>query len=126
MAKFAGTWLSGTPGDTCKVLRLDVRDQDGVAWGTSVGTGWTPTLEVRQVDGTSIAATLTGSWEDSSDAAALFTVGASSALVPASTGDPNVFADYDAILVLSKAGVVARIAADFNSEPFRIRVQAWP
>lgn len=126
MSRYAGTWLAGTPGDTVKVLRLDVRDQDGVIWGTSVGLGWTPTLELRLVDGTALATTLTGTWEDASDGAALFSIGASSSLVPASTGDPNVFADYDAILVLTKAGAVARVASDFNGEPFRVRVQAWP
>lgn len=128
MSIYAGKWLSGTPGDTTKILRLPVLDQDGVAWGTAVSTGWTPTLECRLPDDTGLTATLTGTWEDTNEAAALFTVGAESSLVPAPTtpATPNVAAEYECVLVLTKSGVTARIGADEDCTPFRIRVQAWP
>lgn len=128
MSVYAGKWLSGTPGDTTKILRLPVMDQDGTPWGEAVSTGWTPTLECRLPDDTTLAATLDAEWEDADEAAVLVTVGAESDLVPDPTDPvtPNVFADYECILVLTKAGVTARIGADADCTPWRIRVQAWP
>jgi len=126
MAKQVGTWLYDTTasaGESVKRLRLDVRNADGVGWGTAVGMGWTPTLEVRKVGDGALFATITGTWEDATESAALFAIGLEASLVPAVGADPI---DYDAILVMTFGSNVSLNAADEGAEPFRFRVQRWP
>jgi hypothetical protein len=118
---YVGTWLYGESGDDVKVLRLGVRDEHNVGWGTAVGLGFTPTLEVRKAYGATLYATLSGAWEDSTQTAALFALGQAPCLVPA-TG----FVEYYAILVLKKAGVRGNFASDSQRQPFRFRVERWP
>jgi hypothetical protein len=118
---YVGTWLYGESGDDVKVLRLGIRDEHNIGWGTAVGLGFTPTLEVRKVYGSALFATLSGEWEDSTEVSALFVLGQAPCLVP-TTG----FTDYYAILVLSKVGVRGNFAADAQRQPFRFRVERWP
>lgn len=124
-ARYVGTWY---PGDNVRLLRIDVRDDSRVPWGTSVGLGYTPELEVRRPSDTTLVATLYGAWQDSTDTAALFTIGAASVLAPSQTvpATHNLYADYEATLVLTNGGSVARFWADGNSTPFGFRMQAWP
>jgi hypothetical protein len=127
MAKFVGTWNFDTTNnapDSVKTLAFDVKDPlTGDVWGTAVSTGWTPTLHVRAPGGSTLLATVTGAWEDATEARALFTLGAASTLVPAVGAAPI---DYEALLVLTKSGVSAMIAADGEAEPYAFRVKRWP
>jgi hypothetical protein len=127
MSKYVGTWVydsTHSTGDTVKTLRLDVRDSSGVAFGTAVGLGWTPKLEIRKAGDTTLLLTLTGSWEDVLVCdAALFSIGAANTLVPAAGLAPI---DYEALLVMDNAGQYSMNAADDNSEPFAFRVARWP
>jgi len=127
MSVFVGTWVYDTTNnapDEVKTLAFNVKDPlTGDVWGTAVSTGWTPTLQVKRLGGTAIVATVTGSWEDATEARALFTLGAATVLVPAAGAAPI---DYEALLVLTKAGVSAVIGADGNAEPYAFRVSRWP
>lgn len=131
MSKYVGTWVYNTAAavaDTVKTLRLDVRDASNVGWGTAVGLGWTPTLEVRLAgdDGTTApVATITGAWEDGTQSAALFQIGAVTALVPTA---PTVSIDYEALMVMTSPtpGSVGVSAADDEAEPFAFTVTRWP
>jgi hypothetical protein len=118
---YVGTWLYGEAGDDVKVVKLKVRDEHNVGWGDAVGTGFTPTLEIRKAYGSALYATVSGAWEDSTENAALFALGQAPCLVP-TTG----FIDYYAILVLSKVGVRGNFASDAQRQPFRFRVERWP
>lgn len=128
MGKYVGTWLSGSPGDAVKLLRLSVRDTAGVGWGTAVSLGWVPTLEVRKAGDTTLFATLTGTWEDADEDAALFAIGAASSLAPVATvpATPNQYIDYESIIVMTKSGQVGRVASNDQAASFDFRVQAWP
>ena len=126
MSKFVGTWVysaAASAGDTVKTLRLDVRDRSGVGWGTAVGLGWTPTLEVRLAGDDALVSTITGTWEDGTQSAALFQIGSVSALVPASGAGPL---DYEALLIMTLGSDIAVSAADDESEKFAFRVERWP
>ena len=126
MAKYVGTWVydsTASTGDSVKLLRLDIRDSAGVGWGTAVGIGWTPTLEVRNAGDATLVATVTGAWEDATQAAALFSLGTVSALVPAASAAPI---DYEGLLVMTNGAAVSMNAADDESEPFAFRVSRWP
>lgn len=124
-AKYVGTWY---PGDNVRLLRFDVRDDSRSPWGTAVGSGYTPTLEVRKAGTTAVFAILSGAWEDSTDTAVLFSPGAETLLVPAQTSPATqgLYQDYDAILVLTRGLAVARLGSDGVASPFRIRIQVWP
>lgn len=126
MSKYVGTWVYDTTasvGDSVKALRLDVRDASGVGWGTAVGLGWTPTLEVRVAGDDAIVATITGTWEDGTESAALFQIGTVAALVPAVGALPI---QYEALMVMTFSPYVAVSAADDESEPFAFTVKRWP
>ena len=117
-SKYVGTWYAG---DNVHLLRLDVRDDSRVPWGTVVGKGYCPTLEVRRAGSSTVYALVCGTWQDSTNAAVLVAPGAVPILAP-STG----FADYDFILLLSNGAKVARLAADGAAQPFSMRVQVYP
>lgn len=126
MSKFVGTWVynsAASSGESVKTLRLDVRDKSGVGWGTAVGLGWTPTLEVRLAGDDALVATITGTWEDGTETAALFQIGTVSALAPAAAAGPL---DYEALMVMTLGANVSTAAADDESEPFAFRVERWP
>ena len=124
-SRFVGTWYVG---DNVRVLRLDVRDDHGVAWGAAVGPGYTPTLQIRKPNDTTIFATLSGAWEDGTDTAVLFAIGGATVLYPAATSpvSANVFADYEAVLVLTNANAVTILGADGQANPFTFRIKAFP
>ena len=117
-SKYVGTWYAG---DNVHLLRLEVRDDSRVAWGTAVGLGYVPTLEVRKAGSTTLFTTLTGAWQDATNAAVLVAPGSVTILAPTSG-----YSDYDFILVLTKGSSVARLAADGASQPFTFRVQVYP
>lgn len=119
MAHFVGSWIQGDDG---KYLRLSIRTQSNVGWGVEVGTGWTCKLEVRKPGATSLFATLTGSWEDATEVAALFGIGASGVLDP--TTEDSL--DWEAVLLLEKGGQEVRVGADDDRYPFGFTVTRWP
>lgn len=121
--QYVGTWLVGEGTDWAKVLRLRVRTDNNVKWGTAMGTGYDCALEVREAYGSTLYAVVTGAWEDSTHAACLFALGQASCLIPA-VG--TKYKEYDAILVLSKPGSRANLAADSNRKPFRFRIERFP
>lgn len=123
MNAFVGTFVVG---DNVNTLRLEVTDSDGVPWGTAVSTGWTVELEVRKAGVSTLVSTLTGSWEDATEAAALFTVGTVAALAPAAGVESQ---DYEGILVLTKLTSEARLGVGNNTDgvtPFQFKVRSWP
>ena len=140
MSKYVGTWVYDTAsskGDTTKALRLDIRDDAGVPWGTAVGLGWSPTLRVRLFGGTAIVDTITGGWEDATNTAALFAIGDEvsvgvhsfvtiTSLKPTLVTDPPI--DYEAMLVMVSAGGthVGVVGVDGNAEWFAFTVRRWP
>lgn len=120
--RYVGTWVYGTSAsDNVRMLRFKVRDADGVGWGSSMGTGYTPYLEVRKVGATAIFATVTGSWADSTEKDALFSLGTAAALAPVSG-----YQDYEFYLVIKKAGVLAYLGSDDDAGLFLFRAQRWP
>lgn len=124
MAKFVGTWVydsAASLGDSVKTLRMAIEDDNGLPWGTAVSTGWTPTLQAKKVGETSVFATLTGSWEDSTQGAALFAIGAETTLVPASGAQT-----YESQLIMTYPGNIAVNAADDQAETYLFTVQRWP
>lgn len=123
MLPFVGTFVVD---DDVNVMRLEVTDSDGSPWGTAVSTGWTVELEVRKAGVQTLLTTLTGSWEDATEAAALFTIGTVAALEPAAGLESQ---DYEALLKLTKVTNVARLGAGNNTDgvvPFCFKVRAWP
>ena len=141
MSKYVGTWVYDTTagkGDTVKSLRLDIRDNSGVPFGTSVGLGWTPTLQVRLAGGTALVDTITGDWEDATNAAALFAIGdevsagvhtfvaPTTSLKPTLATDPPI--DYEAMLVMKDAGLTHRaiMGVDDQAEWLAFTVKRWP
>ena len=117
-----GTWVYGSSGaDAVRVLRLKVRDADGVGWGTAVGTCYTPYLEVRKAGLSTVFLTITGSWADSTEADALFSIGGATTLSPTSGTQ-----DYECYLVLSKPGVMGYFGADDDAGLFTFRARRWP
>lgn len=127
MSQYVGTWVYNTAAtlpESVKLLRLDVKTNTGAGWGTAVGLGWTPTLEVRAAGKrTALAATITGSWTDGTEVAATFDIGAATALAPAAGGDD---AFYEAQLVMTNAGVRSTVGADEDSETYLFIVKRWP
>jgi hypothetical protein len=124
MGVYVGTWVydsAAGQGDTVKALRLDWRDRQDRPWGTAVGLGWTPTLQVRLRDDVNVYANVTGSWEDATESAMLFMLGTASALVPAS-GSTN----YEALLVMTYAGGRSLLASDDESDTFDFQIRRWP
>ena len=123
--KYVGTFYSG---DNVRVLRFDVRNDAGLPWGTAVGTGYFATLEVRRVNSPTVVAVLCGDWENSTCAAVLFAPGAIGILFPTATSPAtaDLYVDYEATLVLSKGGNLARLGADGTTDPFTFRIKAWP
>jgi hypothetical protein len=98
-ARFVGTWVyssATTPTDASRVLRLKIRDASGVGWGTSVGTGYSPYLEIKKAGVDTLFATISGTWSDSTQSDALFALGAVSALRPTIE-----YQDYEGYLVLT-------------------------
>jgi hypothetical protein len=142
MAQKLGTWVYDTKsskGDTTKLSRLDIRDEQGRPWGTAVGLGWSPTLEVRRAGDAAIVATVAGAWEDATDAAALFSIGdettitfeaGTTTLVPvvAAPPVPNSALRYEGQIVMIDAGGTHRgvPGADGQAEWFEFTVQRWP
>lgn len=120
MAIYAGTWIQADEG---KYLRLDVRSASNEPWGTVMGTGWTCKLEVRAPGATALTATLTGSWEDATETAALFAITATSTFDPAAGEDRKT---WEAILRLESGGTVVRMGADDDRQPFSLTVLRWP
>lgn len=123
MNTFLGAWVVG---DSVNRMRLSVTDESGVPWGTAAGTGYTPTLEVRRAGGSALVTTITGSWEDATEAKALFIIGSNASLEPAAG---VVEVEYDGILVLTKAASVAKFGAGNSANgllPFQFKVCAWP
>ncbi len=123
MSKYIGTWLSGSVTDGVKAARMAVYGPAGGVWGTEMGTGWTPTLEVRLDGDDELLLTITGDWEDATEAKARFMIGEATSLAPVS---PARYVDYEAIMVLERSGVQAPLTADDQAEVFKFRVQAWP
>jgi hypothetical protein len=124
MARFVGTWTYDTTNsepESVKVMRLDVRDSAGLGWGSAVSLGWTPYLQVKKAGAAALVATITGAWEDATETAALFDIGAAG-LQPAADAGPI---DYEGMLVLAKSGHES-IQPDDLSEPYTFRVQRWP
>jgi hypothetical protein len=117
-ARFVGTWITG---DNVRVLSLSVRDNNNVGWGTSVGKGYVPSLEIKAANDTILLTSVAGVWSDSTETEALFSPGIITSLYPTSG-----HADYDFLLYMTKPGYVAKIAADDNAEPFRFRLQRYP
>ena len=109
--------------DNVRNMRLAITDKNGVAWGTAVATGYAVAIQCRIPGAAALTATVTGSWEDSTDGAALFTVGNVSALQPAAGLDSQ---DYDFLVYLTKSSNVARIGYGPTDLPFRFRVAKWP
>lgn len=123
MNTFLGSFVVG---DTTNRPRLTVTDDTGVPWGTAVGTGWTPTLEVRKAGDDALVTTLTGTWTDGTESACTFNVGGAAALAPAA-GVASV--EYDAILILTKLAQIAKFGAGDGRAgllPFQFKVFAWP
>ena len=124
MPENIGYWMYSTvasAGEAVKTLRVEIKDDNNVPWGTAVGSGWTPLLECRKSGTSSVFATVSGTWEDSTEGAALFYIGSATALVP--TGQAQT---YDAMVKMYAGGLVAFNAADNQSEPFSFTVQRWP
>lgn len=120
--RYLGTWVFGSSGnDNVRVLQLKVRDGNNVGWGTAVGTCYTPYLEIRKKGSTSIYATMTGTWADSTEKDALFSLGAATALTPASG-----YQDYECYLVLKKGAAIGYMGADDDAGVFTFRAQRWP
>jgi hypothetical protein len=119
--RFVGTWLVGTAYDDLRVLRLSIRDDHNVGWGTAIGKDYVPYLELSKTNGTTCYAMVEGAWEDTSESVALFALGQCPTLAP-TTG----YQEYLAILVIRKAGLNANLAADTQRKPFRFRIERWP
>lgn len=120
-----GTWFYNTNaslGDSVRQLRLAISDDNGVAWGTAVGLGWTPTLQVRAIGDPTLLLTITGSWEDASEAAATFAIGLATTLVPAA----GVVAQYEAQLVMTNPGFTSIVPTGIDAQPITFNVQRWP
>lgn len=122
-SKFVGTWYAG---DNVQTLRLDVRDNSRRPWGTAVGSGYIPTLEVRRPGTATVYAIVVCAWEDATNTAVLVTLGSQPLLYPSVSSAADVFADYEATLVLTKGGSVARLGADDAGAPFKFRIQRYP
>ena len=122
-ARFVGTWVySDVSGiDYVRVLRLVVRDKAGLGWGSAVGLGYTPTLEIKHAGGSTVLVTMTGVWEDSTETACLFQLGELCLLVP-----ERGYADYDFVLTMGRTGMSGKLMADDQAEPFRFRMQRYP
>lgn len=117
-----GTWVYGDTGpDAVRVLRLKVRDADGVGWGTATGLCYTPYLEVRKAGYSTVLLSVTGTWSDSLEQDALFALGQTSALAPSSGTQ-----DYECYLVISKPGVMGYFGADDDAGLFTFRARRWP
>jgi hypothetical protein len=121
-SRYVGTWLVGAGGpDWVKVLKLKVRDEHNVGWGSAVATGYAPFMELRKADTGVLFATVSGAWADSTEKDALFALGQATCLAPASG-----YQDYEAYLVLSKAGSRAYLSADDEAAVFLVRIKRWP
>jgi hypothetical protein len=137
MARYVGTWLYDTKtglGDTTKLLRLDIHDNAGQAWGTAVANGWTPKLRLRIAGLDVPVAHISGAWEDTPNSAALFSIMDESTIVfeagtthlyPVLGGLPI---EYEAMLVIEAPGAtdVAVIGVDGQAEWFAFTVKRWP
>lgn len=123
--KYVGSWYAG---DNVRALRMDVRDDRGLSWGSVAGTGYTPTMEVRRPNDSTVYAILEGAWEDNTETAAVFFPGMCCYLVPTATNPvtANGFADYEGVLVLTRGSQVTRLGSDGQSSPFTFRIKAWP
>lgn len=117
-----GTWVFGSGGyDNTRVLMLKVRDADNVGWGTSMGVCYTPYLEIRKKGQTDLYATMTGTWADSTEKDALFSIGAATVLSPSGTHQ-----DYECYLVLKKGGAIGYMGSDDDAGLFTFRTRRWP
>ena len=123
MTKYVGTWTFGATEEDLRVLRLRVVNAAGEVWGTAMGTGWSPALQIRKVNQTALAETLAGSWTDATEEYAVFAIGQDATLAP--SGDARSV-DYEAVLVLTKSGASTYVYADADSSPFGFRTQVWP
>lgn len=121
--KYVGSWLYGTGGDAHKALRVAVATDDNVCWGSAVASDYEPYLEIRKHNQTALFLTIEGTWEDTTDCAALFMLGQVGGLVPSSGTQV-----YDAILVLKNCSGDAQsnVAADGEEQVFTFRVKRWP
>jgi hypothetical protein len=119
-ATHVGTWVQGDAG---KVLRLHVTDDTGIGWGTAVGTGYTPSLEVRKVGRDTLYATVTGAWSDATEVDADFGLGQTAAFYPPASQRQM---DWEFYLILSKPGVTMRMGANALEEPFSFTIKRWP
>lgn len=120
--RYLGTWVYGSSGDDAlRILRLKVRNESGVGWGSAVGTCYTPYLEVRKAGLTTVLLTVTGAWADSLEQDALFALGGATALAPTSGTQ-----DYECYLVISKPGVMGYFGADDDAGLFTFRARRWP
>jgi len=123
MNPFIGTFVVG---DNVSQARIAITDGAGVPWGTAVATGYLVEMEVRKPGSQTVVTTLTGSWEDGTEGAGLFTIGDVALLEP-DTGVETQ--DYEGIVVLTKGGAVAKLGAGDSSAgvtPFQFKVRAWP
>jgi hypothetical protein len=84
-------------GDNKRALRLEITDEDGIGWGTSVSQGYIPTLEIREPGSTILTVTLTGTWEGTEEKAVLFILGNVPVLYPLTD---NSSRSWEALLVL--------------------------
>ena len=109
-------------GETVKHLTIEVFDNDGVPWGTAVGTGWTPKLLIWEPGSTALVATISGSWTDTPNMTADFGSMAVSPLVPGAGSKA-----YDAMLVMVKIGTgLGFNPTDDESTPFSFIVNRVP
>lgn len=118
---FIGTWVVG---DNVSQARLKVTDNDGTGWGTAVALGYDVSLEVRKAGQSTLLTTISGTWEDANEEAALFTIGDVSLLEPAAGLDSQ---EYEALLLLEKLSAVQRLGVGNDpTRPFRFKVRQWP
>lgn len=124
MSKHVGTWLfSSGATDPVRNLALDVSDDNGVAWPTAVGTGYTVAIEIHKANDADVFTTLAGDWEDVGDLlnpTTLYPIGSDASLIPTTIGDEI---EYDCYIVLTKVATVARYGFGPDNEPFGFTVK---
>ena len=93
MSEYVGTWIYDTAaakGDYVQLMRLDARTEAGIGWGTHVGLGWAPTLQIRRPGDTTLVGIAGGSFEANAtdpESAALFQIGNETTITFTAVGD---------------------------------------